>query len=1125
MLSRGLCPAFLLLAALSPLAAQNFGEVTGTVRDPTGAVVANADVRVINMKTGQIREVLANESGNYDVPFLVPGIYEVQARHEGFKSATRRQVELQVGDVARVDFALELGGVTEVIEVSGGAPLLATENAAVGTVIENRRIVELPLNGRNYLQMIALSTNVAAEQRGGGEATSRKGGERPGLSFSIAGQRNQFNRFTLDGVENTAVSYNLFAIRPSIDALQEFNVQTGVYSAEYGRATAQVTVATKSGSNEFHGTVFEFHRNENLDAKEWKQEGEKNPFVRNQFGFTFGGRLIKDKLFFMSNFESTRERKTLQGTANVAPARMRAGDFTASGRLIFDPMTRVYTTTPQGTERAVSAAPFPGNMVPENRLNPIALKLLEFYPEATRPGDNILANYIRQRPRPISTEQFTQRMDFNESATSSWFGRFSWGDEFSQQLAAFQDQETSILTKTYQAMISNTRTFSASFVNEFRFGYTQFQNDQLRYYAFERDITAELAIPGLPSPVEASWGTPAIGMGLGLSGWGEEGNGPFVEDSHIFQWLDNVSLIRGNHALKFGGEVRRDRFNETGNAFTRGNFNFEEQATMDPARRGTTGHRFADYLLGWARVSQRARTFSNGLFRATSFAWYVEDTWKITPRLTMNLGLRYENTPPYHDKYRSIMNVKYFDLGVGPNGLLEGSQVPIMVRPGEGDFHEGLPFHMHDGMPTASGDDILGRATVYRDNNDLAPRVGLAFRPTDRWTVRAGAGYFFAQDIAEVRFDLTRNLGGRSQFISDDERPNSNLSDPWIFERENYTCTGWTGQCQGPTFMLANDVNLRTPYVLQYLFNVQRQIGDDTSLEIGYMGNNGHKLQRLMLYNQPINRRGPNDFSTRTQRTPWPAYGLIQTVAGTVNSNYNAFNIKLRQRFAHGLTYLAGFTWSKAIDAGSAVRAQDGDENSPPSSYDMHSERGLSQFHQGRRVVASVLYELPFGRGQRFANNSAVLHHIAGGWQVGSIVTFGDGTPREVGTIGDRNDTARPTRPDATGVSPIPDNRSADQFWNIAAFNTTNPELSYRDGNTARNALIGPGLRSWDFSLNKNIMIRESHSLQFRFEAFNFSNHPNWNPPSNNPLTAATFGRVVSARTMRELQLGLKYVF
>ena len=295
--------------------AQNYAEITGNVSDPTSAIVGGATVAAINVATGQSREAVTNASGNYTIPFLVPGIYDLTVGHEGFKTASREGIELQLGDVARVDFELEVGTVTEVVEVTGAPPMLNSENAVVGTVIENRRIVELPLNGRNYLQMIALTSNVTAEMSPHTEGSARKGGERAQQVFSIAGQRNAFNRYTLDGIENTEHSYALFAIRPSIDALQEFNVQTGVYSAEYGRNPSQVIVATKSGMNQFHGTVFEFHRNENVDAKEWLLTGERNPFVRNQFGFTVGGPIVHERVFFMSNYEGLRERKALERRA------------------------------------------------------------------------------------------------------------------------------------------------------------------------------------------------------------------------------------------------------------------------------------------------------------------------------------------------------------------------------------------------------------------------------------------------------------------------------------------------------------------------------------------------------------------------------------------------------------------------------------------------------------------------------------------------------------------------------------------------------------------------------------------------------------------------------------------
>lgn len=1118
---RLLATALMLLGASSWLRAQTFAEITGTVSDSSGALIPGAVVTVTSTQTNQTRTARTNESGNYSVPFLVPGKYEARVQHQGFKGALRSGIEIRVGDVARVDFALEVGGVNEVVEVAAGAPLIETDNSAVGTVIENKRIVELPLNGRNYLQMIALSPNVTAEQGAGGEAGDRKGGERSQQAFSIAGQRMIFNHFTLDGVENTNPSYNLFAIRPSIDALQEFKVQTGIYSAEYGRATAQINVTTKQGTNRWHGTVFEFHRNENLDAREWRKTGPKNPFVRNQFGFTLDGPIVKDRLFVMSNLEALRERKSIQVVANVAPDAMRSGDFSRSGREIYDPASRVFERDAQGNQRAVSAGPFPAQTIPQSRVHPIATKLLEFYPRATVPGDNIFRNYLRDASRPINWEQFTQRVDFTESASSAWFGRFSWGDETASQLTQFEQQQGRTVTKTYQAMLSNTRTFGAATVNEFRFGYTQFQNDNLFRYANERNVTSELGITGLPVPVRAAWGTPNVGLGLGLSGFGEPVNGPFVERSHIFQVLNNLAIVKGNHSLKFGGEYRRNRFNELGNAFPRGAFAFDAKATFDPARRAATGHPFGDYLLGESRQSQRILLLPSALLRSNAFAAYVEDTWKITSRLTLNAGVRYEFTPPYHDKYDAIVNLRIFDPGVGPDGIRQGTRVPVLMRPGSGDFYRGVPFRYHDLIPIQSGGDELGRELVHKDRNDFGPRIGLAYRPSDKWSIRTGFGLFYSQDIGEVRFDMARNLGARSSYVSDEERPSSNLSNPWASETASARCTGWSGFCQGVGSMLSNNTNRRTPYVLQWVFDVQRQLDADTTLELDYMGNGGHKLERWRNWNEAVARTGPADSRPLQQRRPWPAYGIMFNVDGVVNSSYQAGSIKLRRRFSKGLTYLAGLTWSKSIDTGSAVRNHAGDSLFPGTSYDLRSWRGLSQFHTGRRAVISLLYDLPFGR----SAGGVALNRFTGGWQLGSIFTFSDGTPLQVGGIGDTRNTEFDNYPDATGVSPIPADRSAERFWNIAAFSSASPELGYRMGNAGRNTLLSPGLRMWDFSVLKNIAVREGHALQFRFEAFNTANHPNWSATPADIRNPATFGRVSSARTMRELQFGLKYLF
>jgi hypothetical protein len=527
--------------------------------------------------------------------------------------------------------------------------------------------------------LVALSPNVTTEGGAGG-SSGLQGGERSRTSISIAGQRLEYNRYTLDGVENTDVNFNSYVIQPSIDAVQEFKVQTGVYSAEFGRATSQISATTKSGSNQFHGTAFEFLRNNVFDAKEWRQNGPQNPFRRNQFGFTLGGRLIRDRLFFMSNFEALRDRKTLQQTASVPTLAMRNGDFSGQERAIFDPATRVFTTNEQGVERAVSATQFPGNVIPRSRMNPIALKLLEFYPEPTVPGNSILRNYVRNVSRPISAEQFNQRIDWTESEHSNWFGRYSWGDEYQGDSPAFETVAGRVETRVYQAVLSNTRVFGATKVNEARFGYNHFSNDRLGHFAGIRNVASELNIVGLTPANPQSWGVPAIGLGNGLNGFG--GGEPFVTRNHTFQFLDNFSWIKGGHSIRFGGELRRDRYNQLGNLKAPGEFLHTGRATFDPANRNATGHAFADFLIGEVSEAARALQVANGMLRANAYYLYIQDDWKVTPRLTLNLGLRYENTRPWKDKYRGIMNVQMFDPGVGgPNGLLPAGQtrVPILT--------------------------------------------------------------------------------------------------------------------------------------------------------------------------------------------------------------------------------------------------------------------------------------------------------------------------------------------------------------------------------------------------------------------------------------------------------------
>ncbi|MCB1021181.1 MAG: carboxypeptidase regulatory-like domain-containing protein [Acidobacteria bacterium] len=1140
-----------LVLAMSPAAAQTFGEINGTVTDPSGAVIAGAQVTVTNTATNVSRQVETNESGSFAVPFLNPGVYNLTAELTGFKTAQVLNRVVEVGDVQEVRFVMEIGAVTEVIEVQAGAQMLQTADSSLGTVIDQQRIVELPINGRNYLNLVKLSTNVSAEMPAGGQANSRQGGQRANQAISVGGQRQQYNRFTLDGVENTDPNFNTFVVRPSVDALQEFKVQTGVYSAQFGKAASQINVTTRAGGNDFHGTLFEFLRNDKIQARPWNlprqsdgSESPKTPFRRNQFGFTVTGPVVKNKLFFMANYEGFRERVQGVGRATVADQAMRNGDFSNTGALtIYDPDT----IRPQG-DGTLTADPFPNQTIPTSRFKQPFVTMLEFLPMPTISGavpGVAPFNFSRNSPNPLDWDQFTTRVDLAQSANSQWFGRYSWGSEFLGDGGTFPIQDERIETKVDQFMLSNIWTLSPTIVNELRLGANIFDNSKLTALNGIRDVTSELNIPGLVSPIEAAWGTPQVGQSGNaiIGGWGEATGGPFINHNRTYQILDNMSWVRGNHTVKFGAELGSVRFNQVGNQFPRGLLQFHSRATALPGRDVDTGDAFAAGLLGWMDEATRSLGIANVQFRQTYAHFYGEDTWKIRPNLTMNIGLRYEYTPPFQDRYRGVMNVQMFCPGVDETGIDESCQTPVLVRPGAGDFHEGLNVHMADNVPTATGDDVLfNHATVKKDTNDFGPRIGLSYQPDSKTTIRTGFGVYYSQDTGNPVFDMGRNFGFRQSARGLETRPTVNLDSPWATAGSGNTqCSNWDGPCVNGLYTFGNDARRRTPYIMQYLLNVQRQVTDTMMVEVGYSGNQGRKLQRMYGFNTPLERADPTDLSSVNDRRPWGGdiYGRIQTIANVSQSSYNALALKLRQRHHNGLTYLVGYTWSRAIDQGSGIRTNGGDNLFPASSYDLRPERGLSQFHTGQRFTGSVLYDLPL----RFENH--VLEALAGGWQLGTILTFSTGTPFNGGACGQPNSNGQNNRGDATGISPFPDNPTANEFFVKAAPNANGERrggaaiscfvpvtingaeynaLSARQGNIARNVYISPGYANMDFSMMKNFRMTERFNLQFRFESFNFTNHPNWNNP-NTGTTSLNYGVITSARSMRTNQFALKFMF
>ena len=906
-------------------------------------------------------------------------------------------------------------------------------------------------------------------------------------------------------------------------------MQTGIFPAEFGRATTQINASTRAGTNQFHGTLFEFLRNDRLDAKQYAFAGErpKDAFKWNQYGFTVGGPVTipglykgTDRLFFMSNFEGFNERRTTRTLYSVPSVKMRGGDFSEI------PNTRIYdptTTRPDpGRPGAFIRDPFAGNLIPSNRINSLSNKLLEFYPAPNLNPNLVPYNFEATLNRKADKDQFIQRIDFTESSKSSWFGRYSWSGE--SEATPFFFNGSQVQTHVHQTMASNARVLSPSKVNEFRFGFNSFYNLKSGIFANTRDVMSELKLPGISrnlSPI--AWGTPQVtitGFVIAAGGtgttFGDSSNGPYENRNRVYQAIDNFSWTRGTHSFRFGGELRWDQYNQLGNQFPRGSFNFQPNATSNVGAAGT-GYGFADFLLGYESQSQGSITLAEIKFRATSQAYYIDDTWKIHPKVSVNYGLRYEYTPPFLDLGGNLVNFYMPFVDTNPN-VADLSRHPTLVREGKGDFYEGVSFRFDPAVKVAR-DGRLGDRLVADDKTNFAPRLGIAWNPNSKWVVRTGGGMFHAQDTGNPRFDMARNLAGRRRDIGTPAIIDLTWNVPFRGLGAGPNGTDLVPQPYG----LANIYNRRTPYSIQYLLNVQRELGGNTALEIGYIGSVSRRLESLRAFNEAYPTADPT--LSVASRSPYPELGRFQEVDGSGKANYNAFSVKLQRRFSKGLTYLFGYTWSKSIDYGSAIRVHDTDVLFPQSSYNLRAERGLSSFNQDHRAVTSVLYDLPIGKGRRFLGDGGIADAIIGGWQLGSIFTVGGGFPATVIDNRDQSNTGIGyDRPNATGqYAVLPrDVRNPQRWFNTDAF-ALQPYGSF--GTAGRNTVITPGSIQLDFSAHKEFRIVENHALQFRFEAFNLPNHPNWGNPDLS-FTSQTFGRINTTRTnMREIQVALKYMF
>ena len=1103
----------MVVCVISAVAQLPTGEITGMVTDSSGGAIADATVTLTNTATNAERLLATNSGGIYDATALQPGSWSIRISKTGFRTEVRKSVDLEVSQVARLDFMLTVGDISQTVEVRGASPVLDTQTATVGTVVETRRIEELPLNGRNYLQLASLTPGATQYGPGNSIAQARGGGDRSNFQLNIAGQRLENNHYMLDGVENTDPNYGTYLVQPSVDALQEFKVDTSSYGAEYGHNLAQVNVLTKSGTNKFHGTLFEFLRNSDLDARNFfdKGAGPKPPFRRNQFGGVLGGPVIvprlvngRNHLFFFFNYEGLRQTQAQTITSTVPLVPDRSGNFSGYSTVIYDPSTRVLNAA---RTSVISASPFPGNMIPSNRISPQSAALLSYYPTPNSLVSGYANDFLSNESATANADGETARVDWQQNTSSSFLFRYSHGNEPQYIPAAIPGQGTVNSTITHQAVVGHTWIFGPNKLNEVKIGFSRLElvNGNLR--SNKVDVIGQLGIPYvLDTP--AFWGTPYVQF-TGLTAFGDPANGPYSNWDTIIQPNDNFAWNTGRHAFKFGAELMRTRMNLIGNDVARGRFTFNGQYTAGIGLAPTVQTSMADYLLGFMSTSEGQLGAVVAQLRNWYTGLYFQDSWKISSRLTLNYGLRYELQPGYNETHDRLTLIDFaWNNSITPTWVRLGTGNPLAGNP---------PYPLPSNVPFVR-DGRFSDNLQRSDYHNWGPRLGLAWSVDKKTVVRAGAGIYFIHEIGNAMFDTARNMPFTLRIANTANAltPNETWSSPFPILGISTLAPNW----------LWKDP---TSYVPQWSLTVQRALTPDLSLEIGYVGSAGVHLYRTTYYNEQ-QPGGPT--SNINARRPFPFFGFMQLVEAASHSSYDALQVKLEQRFRRGFTLLSAFSYEKSIDNGSGIRQANGDLYTPQNVYDLASERGLSAFNFGYRWVNSFLYELPIGKGKPLIGNAnALVQAVLGGWQLGGILTWQGGFPISAycasGSTYQNTDT--PCRADAIGISPTLSSPTPNTWFNTAAFTNRIGFVAgvgpYRFGTSGRNVIIGPGIVELDSSLQKSFSVTERAHLDFRAEFFNLPNHPIFSEPGST-IGTPTYG-VISSTSLpsRQIQFALKLIF
>lgn len=1064
---------FVLLGAASAAFGQiASGTIVGRASDASGSLVPAAVISLANAATGVERTVSTDSDGNFVLTQLTPGTYSLSATAPGFKKYSVSKIELLVDQSARVDVHFEVGAVNQEVDVTASQARVDSETSSLGQVIDSHQVVELPLNGRNFMQLANISSGVVPAYNARSATITNQSG-RSDLAVHVSGGRGDANSYLIDGVETRNMWFNSPSVLLSVDAVQEFKIEKNSFSAEYGQGSGVVSLVSKSGSNALHGSAYEFLRNSNLDAANFFDNyygRSKAPFKQNQYGLTAGGAILPNKLFFFGNWESMHSRQSNTLSALVpTPAQL-------SGNLAGLPSSEGAIIDP------ASGAPFPGNVIPANRISSVTSKFIQYTPQ---PDVNVPGtNFVTQKSTNRDDLQYGIRVDYQISTSDSIFGRYTNYDSSLYKPGIGVLSGSNFPYGGQNAVIQETHIFNARLLNVFNAAY----NRSSVFNSWENTPTSLANALGIHlKQTAAEYGLPSVSVSGGYYVGGGAGINQGGLDS-LPQFNDTLSWVHGRQTFKFGADIRLIRFDQRLGLSNNGSFTFDGRYT---------GSSVADFLLGDTSAMTAQIGLGVGHWRSKSLNFFVTDDLKVTQKLTLNLGLRYEYDQPFYDRDH---HEGYFDTSLDKFVVgISQAQSPIKVN-----------------IPGIEYNPNLRPGIWFPDYNNFGPRFGFAYQLTGNTVLRGGYGLFYSKTQGnELQFKINAPpLVFAASLTGNTKTPNLN------WDRDAFP------DPSSPTFPVSTlspfsiDPHDRTPYVQQWNFGIQHSFGKNWLAEVAYAGNKGTKLDERVNINQAY-LPNPLAITPIATRRPFPSFGDVLSSNLQESSNYSALQARLEKRFRGGFSALAGYTYSHAIDTASRGSGGSWHQNA----HQLGEDRGSSDFDVRHRLTVSYIYELPFGQGKRvFGNARGLTEKLAGGWAVNGISTFMTGNYFSVTVPGDRANVGgypfqRANRScDGNLASGA---RTIDRYFDTSCFSLT-PLGTF--GNSGRNIIEIPGLNNWDLSVVKKTGLGERLETQLRFEFFNIFNHAQFNQPD---LTVgdALFGAIRSARDGRISQVALKLLW